>query len=262
MKIKSGDELNEPYILALAPTANAAFIIKRKTFDSAFGLYGSNYTHQQLDSEKLATFQYLYSDVSTYIINEVSMFGSRKHTPVHFRAQEFASGDDERKFMEGRSTIAGGDWFQLPPVKDDYIFKNNHLDGRPNCAPSQRNDNYRIYFLTEKVRSQSDPKFGEVCDRFGRDEITVEDDIYLKNMIRTCPNENDNDLFKTGKYAIIVTTNEARKQYNQEKISNLLPDRQEVTNISEDLCTIYHQLLHHPICYHTPRQKICHIPSL
>ena len=139
--------------------------------------------------------------------------------------------------MGGRSCIASGDWFQLPPVKNDYIFKNNRQDGRPACAPSHWNENYRIYFLTEKVRSQSDPKFGEVCDRIGRDEITQEDELYLNNLVRVCPHDDDNDLFKTGKHAIIVTTNDQRQQINDEKITKLLQNEPHIICICEDVCT-------------------------
>ena len=66
--------------------------------------------------------------------------------------------------------------WQLPPVKDRYVFFNNNLDSRPNVAPSHWDENFTIYYLTEKMRSKGDPEFGEVCDRIGRGTITKEDE--------------------------------------------------------------------------------------
>ena len=72
--------------------------------------------------------------------------------------QDLADGKDKYKFMGGRSFIATGDMWQLPPVKDKYIFEKNHLDGRPSCSPSHWDSNFVIYYMTEKMRSMKDPK--------------------------------------------------------------------------------------------------------
>jgi hypothetical protein len=58
--------------------------------------------------------------------------------------------------------------WQLPPVKDKFVYEKNQLDGRPSCAPSHWTENFTIYYLTEKMISQTDPEFGEVCDRIAR----------------------------------------------------------------------------------------------
>ena len=52
INIKSGKEINKPRILALAPTANAAFIIGGKTIDSALGLDGTNYAYKKLSADR------------------------------------------------------------------------------------------------------------------------------------------------------------------------------------------------------------------
>ena len=61
--------------------------------------------------------------------------------------QDLADGEDKKRFMGGRSFIATGDMWQLPPVKDRFIFENNHLDGRPECSPSHWDDNFVIYYM-------------------------------------------------------------------------------------------------------------------
>ena len=102
-------------------------------------------------------------------------------------------------FMGGKSCIVTGDMWQLPPVKDRYIFSHAKLDQRPECAPSHWDDNFTIYYLTEKMRSKGDDKFGEVCDHIGRGELTLDDEEYLQTLVRKSPNENDNEMFRGGK---------------------------------------------------------------
>ena len=137
----------------------------------------------------------------------------------------------------GKSTIVTGDMWQPPPVKDRYIFTHAKLDQRPECAPSHWDDNFTIYHLTEKIRSKGDNKFCEVCDHIERGQITLEDEKYLQNLVRTSPNEDDNEMFKDGKMSIIVTTNLKKEQINQDKLQNLLPNELQYNNDCSDRCT-------------------------
>ena len=165
------------------------------------------------------------------------MVGSGKLAKINFRLQDLADGKDKKTFMGGKSCITTGDMYQLPPVKDKYIFFNTNLDSRPSIAPSHWDENFAIFYLTEKMRSKGDCKFGEVCDRIGRGTFTDEDEEYLKKLVRNCPNENDNDMFKNGKVSVIVTTNLKRERINAEKLNSLLPGVMEYSNYSLDRCT-------------------------
>ena len=84
---------------------------------------------------------------------------------------------------------------------------NNHLDNRPNCAPSHWEENFKNFYLTEKMRSQKDPYFSDVCDRVGRGTITEEDKSFFLSRIVPCESENQNENFQSGRLIIIVTTN-------------------------------------------------------
>ena len=148
-----------------------------------------------------------------------------------------ADGQHKHEFMGGKSCIVTGDFFQLPPVKDKFVFENNHLDGRPDCSPSHWDDNFTIYCLNKKVRSEKDPKFGEVCDRIGQGNILPEDETYLKQLIRKSPRENDNEAFKSGQISVIVTTNKKREKINQQKLDCLLPHNPLVICNSKDQST-------------------------
>ena len=237
LNVKSGKELGKPRILALAPTANAAFIIGGQTIEAALGLTGSNYKYQKLSADRESDLKFKYDEVSTLFIDEISMVGSGKLAKINFRLQDLADGKDKKTFMGGKSCITTGDMYQLPPVKDKYIFFNTNLDSRPSIAPSHWDENFTIFYLTEKMRSKGDFKFGEVCDRIGRGTFTDEDEEYLKKLVRNCPNENDNDMFKNGKVSVIVTTNLKRERINAEKLNSLLPGVMEYSNYSLDRCT-------------------------
>ena len=53
----------------------------------------------------------------------------------------------------------------MPPVFDNMVTENSHLDGRPDIATSPWNQHFRIYYLTEKMRSAKDPFFSALSDR-------------------------------------------------------------------------------------------------
>ena len=237
LHMKSGSELSKPNILCICPTANAAFIVGGKTIESALQLEGSNYTYKKLSAEREADLRFKYEDVQTIFIDEISMVGSGKFAKINYRLQDLAIGKEKKLFFGGRSSIVTGDWFQLPPVKDKYVFQNTPLDDRPKIAPSHWDENYTICFLKEKMRSKDDIPFGELCDRIARNEITEEDEIFLQSLVRDSPNEDNNEMFQEGKIGMLVTTNDKREKINREKLENLLPDEESITNICEDKCT-------------------------
>ena len=130
-----------------------------------------------------------------------------------------------------------GDFWQLPPIGDNIVFDRNNLDGRPPCAPSHWNENLRIFYLTEKMRCQSDFEFSSLCDRVARGSISNEDEIYLRNRVQSTDSENENGMFRSGKLSIIVTTNPKRNMINSEKLTKLLPNEKEYICHSTDRVT-------------------------
>ena len=135
------------------------------------------------------------------------------------------------------SSFISGDLFQLPPIFDNLVTENNNLDGRPACSPSHWDENFHIYYLTEKIRSLKDPYFSDLCDRVGRGKLTEGDKQFLLSRVIPCELENDNKNFKNGKLLIIVTTNEKKDLINQQKLNELLPDVSEFVCNSKDRVT-------------------------
>ena len=79
VNIKAGSELQYPSIIAMAPTANAAYIVGAKTIDSAMCL-GRGYGYDKLGPNKESNLKFKYDQVSTLFCDEISMVGSSKLT--------------------------------------------------------------------------------------------------------------------------------------------------------------------------------------
>ena len=233
--MKAGGDFSKPTILIMAPTANAAFIIGGRTIDSALGFVPmESNRYVQTQPERLAKMKFLYEEVAVMFIDEISMVGSKKLTKINFRLQDLAECEKKLQFMGGQSLVASGDMWQLPPIFDNIIMDNNNLDGRPDFSPSHWKENFKIYYLTEKMRSHSDVEFSSLCDRVGRNRINDADEIFLRSRIQTCPNENNNEYFKTGKLSIIVTTNMKKDFVNSKMLQDLIPNEREYSCSSVD----------------------------
>ena len=82
------------------------------------------------------------------------------------------------------------------------ITDNNHLDGRPDFAPSHWKEHFQIYYLTQKMRSQKDPNFSSICDRVGRGEINDEDEQFLQSRILSTESEKENETSKMAAFLL------------------------------------------------------------
>uniref|UniRef100_A0A8C4QE75 ATP-dependent DNA helicase n=1 Tax=Eptatretus burgeri TaxID=7764 RepID=A0A8C4QE75_EPTBU len=164
-----------------------------------------------------ATCAYEYSQVKAIFIDEVSMVGSNKLHQIHLRREQIF-GKREKPFST-LPVICTGDFLQLPPVQDSWIFGNT---SRPNCcdttAPNKWKLHFKMFQLTQKMRSLDDPNFSALCDRIGVNSLEEEHKSTLKDRITQCPNEESNDSFKEGKLAIIVRDNAKREEINDTKL--------------------------------------------
>ena len=86
--------------------------------------------------------------------------------------------------------------WQLPPIYDSIVMDKSHLDGRPDFAPSHWNQHFKIFYLTEKMRSHNDIEFSNLCDRVAKGKITEKDEQYLRSRIRSTASENSNEKFQ------------------------------------------------------------------
>ena len=219
----SGGDLDKPSVLIMAPTGNAAYIINGKTIESALGMKpqkGQGY--MKMSSSVESTLRFTYEDLLTLFIDEVSMVGSNKFSRINFRLQDIRG---IKEFMGGVPMVATGDFGQLPPVGDRMIWENSSLDGRPLISPNHWDENFYIYYLTQKMRTKDD-KFANYCDKIRKGLVDEDVEKYLKSCVveNEIPSETSNDNFKFGKLSIIVPNNKKREKINNQKLEKLLPD--------------------------------------
>ena len=235
LKLTPGDDLRKPPALVMAPTANAAYIISGKTIESSLGMLPSKRnTFSKRKSSQVSNYSFLYEDVSVLFCDEISMVGSSKFTRMNFQLQDIIGNND---FLGGLSFVAVGDFRQLPPVRDKFIFEKNHLDDRPSISPSHWDDHFRIYYLSDKMRNQKDPVFASLCDRVGNGTYTKDDLFHLQSCVRETESENENENFKNGTVSIIVLTNNVRQEINAHKLNTLLQQKKSFTSVAMDKCT-------------------------
>ena len=173
-------------------------------------------------ASKNSSLRFRYEDLQVIFVDEISMVGSDMLAKMNFRLQDIMGKDDQ--FMGGVSMVCTGDFGQLPPVRQKMIWETSHMDNRCDISPNHWDEHFKIFYLDMKMRSQ-DLEFSNMCDQVRRgnaDEDVLE---YFNEHVGRCPGENDNSMYADGKLCIIVTTNNAREEINNEKLEKLLPDK-------------------------------------
>ena len=218
----SGQQLDKPQSLTLAPTGVAAYNIHGMTIESGLGIMpGSNRSFTVGSQSRNSQFRFIYEDLKVIFIDEISMVDANKLNIINLRLREIRGNN---LFMGGVSIICFGDFGQLPPVGNQMIWDKSTTDSRSGMASNLWDDNFKIFYLKMKMRSQDD-KYSEVCDQVRRGELTTEVKEYLKACEKPCPSENDLQKYQQGKISIIVTTNVDRKKINSEKLHSLISDQ-------------------------------------
>ena len=219
---RSGAELDKPISLTVAPTGVAAYLVNGTTIESALGIQPSKdkaYIRNQ--PSRNSSLRFLYEDLQVIFIDEVSMLGSDMLAKINFRLQDIMGNTE---FMGGVSIVCTGDFGQLPPVLQRMVWETSFLDNRLEISPKHWDEHFKIFFLTQKMRSQDD-EFSNISDEVRKGICDEKVSEYLKNHVGPCPSENDNEKYASGKFSIIVTNNKAREAINYDKLEKLLPNK-------------------------------------
>ena len=76
------------------------------------------------------------------------------------------------------------------------------MDNRLDISPNYWDEFFKIYYLTEKMRSQ-DHEFSEICDEVRKGNCDEHVTEYLNNHVGSCPSEDDNEKYASGKFCIV-----------------------------------------------------------
>ena len=193
----------------------------------------SRRSFQTGNKSRSSSLRFEYEDVRVIFIDEVSMVGADKLNTINLRLQDILEND---LFMSGISIVCLGDFGQLPPVGQAMIWEQSFMDGRTALAPNLWDLNFKIYYLTQKMRS-TDAEYSNVCDQVRKGNITPEISEYLQKCVKPCPDEDNLRKYQQGKFSIIVTNNRDRNRINHEKLEKLLPNKPSVVISSSDKST-------------------------
>ena len=107
------------------------------------------------------------------------MVGTTLSGYANIRLQEIF---DCKKPFGGKHVIAIGDFYQMKPVMDGYVFKNSgkHYTA---LAPNVWCDNFKIYSLVEIMRQKEEKKFCEILNCLHKAQCTEEDNRVFESQI-------------------------------------------------------------------------------
>jgi hypothetical protein len=218
----------QPTVVVGAPTNNAAFNIGGKTIHSLLGfgfIDEESNAYSEINGQQAKDLPWKFENTRLMVLDEISMVGSNLFSKISLRLQEILNLVPSWKFRSfgGLDMLLLGDFFQLPPVLDRYIFLNSTLRGR--CETLSKNhyeDNVTSYVLTEKMRSQEDSTFGKLCDAIASESLTKNDMKLLKSRCDIpCPYEEDHENFKQGNLMVLCLENSRIQEINNEYLHKL-----------------------------------------
>ncbi|CAG9799467.1 unnamed protein product [Chironomus riparius] len=179
-----------PEILITAFTGKAAHNVNGLTAHTAFSLIMTERNQEHSNSispEALNTLRVKLKNLKLIIIDEISMMGLSTFEKINNRLMQVFQ---TKKEFGGRSIITFGDFQQLRPVNDSFIFGTSrnslsHLFGNPLW------EKFKIFELTEIMRQRDDLIFAQLLGRLAKGKLTQSDINLIKT--RTFV-ENPRDL--------------------------------------------------------------------
>ena len=163
-------------VLLAAPTGKAAHNIHGMTLHSAFALPVMEFGGEipNLSSDVLNTLRSKLLCLKLIIIDEISMVGSKILSQVNSRLKAIL---DTSLDFGGVSIICVGDFHQLRPVKDSYVFQipNSGTESYDLLVGPYLLEKFSFVELTEIMRQKDDQKFAIALNNFANCTLTEED---------------------------------------------------------------------------------------
>lgn len=227
--------VESPEVVIVAFTGKAAHNVNGMTAHTAFSLPlvdSSNKTpFKGLSPEALNTLRVKLLKLKLVIIDEISMMGTSIFEKISHRLNQVFNIKDINKMFGGKSVIVFGDFNQLRPVMDGYVFEAGKGDmkqlvGNPLWKA------FTMFELTEIMRQRDDLAFAEALNRLSKGELT-QDDLNMFKTRQFVDEKNENGekvtlksgekyLTDEGKSALrLFWKNEDVAKYNSRRINEL-----------------------------------------
>ena len=175
--LRKSSDPNKPRVLLLAPTGVAAVNINGSTIHSGLGIHGKVYA--PLSDRSRASLSNKLCEITAVIIDEISMVSDKLLKDVHLRLCEIAVFLPTQIPFAGKTIIAVGDFFQLPPVMGKPVYcANGFVESLLKLW-----DNFKLAELPEVMRQQGDNVnvFVDLLNDVRVAELTTEDEQLLRS---------------------------------------------------------------------------------
>ena len=209
--------------MLMAPTGVAVFNIGGLTIHYAFRLpveHGNLTRYTKLSAERLHQLRLLLKDVHTLIIDEISMVSYETLGFIHQRLTEIKGTDDTEVYFGGLSIIAVGDFYQLPPVRDRFVFQNGR--GYVQASTHLWRDLFTMVELHTNMRQRNDTTYSEVLNRIRTGDHTPEDIQLLRTRLTSGiinPVQLRDAKFSSALY--LMPRKEQVEEYNTQRLLEL-----------------------------------------
>lgn len=208
-------------IMIVAYTGKAAHNVGGMTAHHAFSLpmvdRSSSETFKGLGPEALNSCRVKLAKLKLIIIDEISMMGTSMFDKIHLRMNQIVGNRDPNKIFGGVSMLVLGDFNQLQPVFDDFVFMPSRKNVLNQIAGTPLWDKFRLFVLTEIMRQRGDREFAEALNRLAEGALTEADIEMFQNR---CFNETS--LPPEGQTALrLIFTNIEVNKYNIRKVTDI-----------------------------------------
>ena len=213
---QAGENPDDIRILLCAPTGKAAYNIGGVTLHNAFQIQPNKGLNQTLSCDIRNTLQMKYRNLSIIMIDEISMVGNKMLSLLNTRLQAIKG---NHKLFGGVSIIAIGDFYQLKPVFDGWIFEDLNK-GISALAPNLWKDLFQMHELTEIMRQKDDIEFANLLNRLRVNALTENDAKILKKRMIS---QNDQDYPHNSVH--LFTENDLVDSFNIQCIARLKTEK-------------------------------------
>lgn len=145
------------------------------------------------------------------IIDEISMVGTKQLHYINYRLQQIFKSD---KLFAGIPFIVLGDFKQLPPVGDSWIFNTYNNEIYSSLIGNPLWELFKYYELTEIMRQKDDLVFAKALNNLGEGCLTQNDITMFQSRVREI-SEVPSDAIH------LFVTNEEVEHYNNIKINSV-----------------------------------------
>ena len=172
-KRKIGIDISELFILLTAPTGKAAYNIKGSTIHSAFGLPITQCGElwHALSPDVVNKLRTSLRRLKVIIIDEVSMVGAKVFNQIDRHLRQIFKNNLP---FGGISVLVFGDFIQLRPVGDNYIFQIDKSNNYSELTGSFLWGLFKYYKLTEIMRQKGDIEFAKALNGIGYGNMTCD----------------------------------------------------------------------------------------